>query len=69
MENDKNSHTDNSTTYHNDAKRGLPKLKCPWAMSNAEAREMTLNIQHGNGAVVVVCGPWIDKDSRKNGSE
>ncbi len=36
MENDKNSHTDNSTTYHNDAKRGLPKLKCPWAMSNAE---------------------------------
>lgn len=36
MENDENSHTDNSTTYHNDAKRGLPKLKCPWAMSNAE---------------------------------
>ena len=29
---------------------------------------MTLNIQHGNGAVVVVRGPWIDKDSRKNGS-
>ena len=29
MENDENSHTDNSTTYHNDAKRGLPKLKCP----------------------------------------
>lgn len=28
---------------------------------------MTLNIQHGNGAVVVVRGPWIDKDSRKNG--
>lgn len=26
---------------------------------------MTLNIQHGNGAVVVVRGPWIDKDSRK----
>ena len=23
MENDENSHTDNSTTYHNDAKRGL----------------------------------------------
>ena len=30
---------------------------------------MTLNIQHGNGAVVVVRGPWIDKDSRKNGNE
>ena len=29
---------------------------------------MTLNIQHGNGAVVVVRGPWIDKDSRKNHS-
>ena len=29
---------------------------------------MTLNIQHGNGAVVVVRGPWIDKDSRKNGT-
>ena len=29
---------------------------------------MTLNIQHGNGAVVVVRGPWSDKDSRKNGS-
>lgn len=29
MENDENSHTDNSTTYHNEAKRGLPKLKCP----------------------------------------
>ncbi len=27
---------------------------------------MTLNIQHGNGAVVVVRGPWIDKDSRKS---
>ena len=27
MENDENSHTDNSTTHHNDAKRGLPKLK------------------------------------------
>ena len=34
-----------------------------------KAREMTLNIQHGNGAVVVVRGPWIDKDSRKIGSE
>ena len=30
---------------------------------------MTLNIQYGNGAVVVVRGPWSDKDSRKNGSE
>ena len=36
VENGENSHTDNSTTHHNDAKRGLPKLKCPWAMSNAE---------------------------------
>ena len=29
VENGENSHTDNSTTHHNDAKRGLPKLKCP----------------------------------------
>lgn len=27
---------------------------------------MTLNIQHGNGAVVVVRGPWIDRIAVKS---
>ena len=55
MENDENSHTDNSTTYHNEAKRGLPKLKCPSGYTlHLEMSEEKTKITHSQDKATVI---------------